>query len=215
MPISPDDLARLRPWAFHTTTPANFAAIRRWRRLRSVADLLKGTPHLHLLRSRRLATHRLTVDDVPIEIRDQQPLQRGHIQFQVNFTFEDLLAELNDRVFFWPGGAGGPGKRGRAHYRRYESLGPAVVRRCSIHDLLALNGIERAYVASSNSGAPRSNPRTGYAVRGPSTFRLLTDASFTPGRVQELSFRGHAQLPAATEWSEGFEGSWQPLWPAN
>lgn len=211
MTINPDRLTELRPWAIHTTTPVNFAAIRIWRRLRSAADLLTGTHHEHVLQSRRLSTVRVTVAGVPVEIRDQVPLQRGHIRFEQDFTFEVLLAELNNRVFFWLGSETGLRERGQAHFNRCKANGPLVVLRCSLRELLSINGGERAYVAASNSGAPRSHPTAGYALRGRSTFRLFSDAPFTAGQVQELSFRQQAKLPSATEWSTNLAGPWQRI----
>jgi hypothetical protein len=206
-------LARIRPWAYHTTTPVNFEAIKHWRKLRSARQLLTGTPHAHLLDKRRLETERVIIEGVPVEIRDQRPLQKGHIEFEPDFSFEVLLSELNDRVFFWPGGADGLRERGRAYLRRYASQGKTVVLRCLLRELLGLNEDRRSYVSACNSGAPRSNPKSGYAARGWSTFQLLNDASFKPVVVQEISFRSEALLPANTEWARSFDRKWRPLWP--
>lgn len=152
------------------------------------------------------------MDGVLVEIRDQLPLQHGHIQFEPNFTFEDLLAELNAREFFWLGTQRGPRGPGEAHFRRYQANGWQVAMRCSLLELLAMNGVDRAYVAASNSGAPRSNSKSGYAIRGPSTFRLLDEAPFTTGMVKELSFRQSVPLPESTEWSSSLDGPWQRIW---
>jgi hypothetical protein len=211
--ITPTKFVALRPYAFHTTTSVNFTAIRHWRRLRSAQDLLSGTTHGQLLRERRVATQVLVVEGIRVEIRDQRPLHQGHIVFEPGFSFHDLLAELNSRVFLWPGTATGPIDRGAAHFQRYVAEGKVVVLRCSMNELLAINGEKHLYVASCNSGAPRRNPVTGPSLRGWSTFQLLAEASFPPGAVKELSFRLSAALPATTEWAESFEGPWQPVWP--
>ena len=211
--ISLARLAALRPYAYHTTTGINFSAIRHWRRLRSARDLLLGTPYEYLLADRRTKTQSVIIEGVRVQIRDQRPLQKGHIRFEPDFTFADLLAELNSRVFFWPGTANRPFESGVAHFRRYAAIGDAVVLRCSLNELLAFEGEERLYVATCNSGAPRSNPRTGPSVRGPSTYRRLADEESSVSAIKELSFRASVALPDSTEWAPSFKGPWVPVWP--
>lgn len=211
--ISGGRLVALRPYAFHTTTEVNFFAIRHWRRLRSALDLLRGTPYEYLLHERRVQTYSVVIENVPVEIRDQRPLHEGHIRFEPNFGFADLLAELNSRVFFWPGTANGPVDRA-AHFRRYADDGNPVVLRCSLRELLILDGEKDLYVATCNSGAPRSNPLTGPSVRGPSTYRLLAEADCAVGAVKELSFRTSVALPDSTEWAPSVKGPWNFVWPA-
>jgi len=157
----------------------------------------------------------VVVDGIAVEIRDQQPLQEGHIAFSPGYTFLDLLAELNERVFLWPGDASDLVDRGRAHYQRYAAAGAVYVLRCPTQSLLRANSATTLYVSRCNSGAPRSNPRVGYAPRGPDTFRLLWQATFGPGEIKELSCRGFAILPTDTQWrlSTDPEAQWHPMWP--
>jgi hypothetical protein len=212
--MSPTGLTQLRPYAFHITTPVNFAAIRHWRRLRSAYDLLTGTAYEHLLRERRTRIESVIVEKVPVEIRDQRPLRQGHLAFEPGFAFADLLMELNSRVFLWPGTATGPIDRGTTHFKRYAAEGGVVVLRCLLDEFITINGEDNVYVATCNSGAPRRNPLTGPSVRGPSTFTRLVEAKFRRADVKELSSRSSAALPASTEWAESFRGPWQRVWPA-
>jgi hypothetical protein len=214
VPIAAEELVELRPWAYHSTTPTNFAAIRIWHRLRSAADLLEGTEHEHLLVERRTETAQVTIDGVRIEIRDQKPLHAGHIVFDPGFTFGEFLAELNDRTFMWAGTAKGPVDRGDSHYARYAASGKVMTIRCRLNRLMELNQNEALYVTKCNSGAPRSHPRKGLAERGPSTFCLLNEAEFGAKDVKEMSYRRITLLPDDTEWTDrlGPAAQWQLLW---
>lgn len=208
------DLVQLRPWAYHVTTPTNFQAIREWRRLRSARSLLADTKFADLLSGRRITTQAVVVENVAVEIRDQLPLMKGHIAFESGFTFERFLEEINTRVFLWPGNEHCPIEIGRHHFGRYSRLGPVVVLRCRLESLIAANASAMLYVARCNSGAPRSNPRAGKALRGRSTYVVPADAAFSAGEVKELSYRDWATLPTETEWSQCLESEdgWARVW---
>ena len=167
-----------------------------------------------MLRGRRTTTRTVAVDGVQVEIRDQCPLKEGHIKFEEGYSFMQLLDELNRRVFLWPGTEDGPIKSGLNHFARYSEAGLVVVIRCRLQSLAESNADAKLYVTNCNSGGPRSNPRTGRAVRGHSTFLQLPEVDYPLSEVKELSYEHSAALPADAEWTDKLGGveSWQCLW---
>ncbi len=212
MAIRSSRLASLRPFAFHVTAPSNLGAIEGIGEIRSASALLAGTAQADALSGPRLGTLTVTVENFRVEVRDQLPLRSGHIRYEGGYSFADVLDDLNSRVFFWPGAEARPIDYGLSHYHHYSSMGAALVLRCALQDLLAANPSRELQVCRSNSGAPRHNPRSGYAPRGPETFVSLANAPFSAGAVKELSFLGCAILPRTTEVANSLSGSWRRLW---
>jgi hypothetical protein len=208
--FSLEQLADLRPFAYHTSGQENFEAIRRHRRLRSARSILEGTEHEHLLVERRKHSVALEVRGESVLIRDNRPLAVGSLDLQGGWSLSDWLGEINSRVFLWPGSENGPIQRGRAHFGRYASEGPVFVIKVPTPSLFAANQDRELWVTRCNSGSARhigGKP----VPRGPSTFQLPTEASFRASEVIELSYRIEASLPHDALWSTSLAGRWSTL----
>lgn len=206
MSLNLSRFAEGRPMAFHVTSASNVEAIRSWRRLRSTRDLLQGTGYDHRLDEPRRESRSVLVDAKRVVIRDQIPLRPGQMRLEGGWTLKDLLTDLNDRVFFWPGKRTGPCEYGKHHFRHYAEQEPVTVLRCPILSLSSANRGRPMFVCRYNSGAPRCNPAMGRSPRGPRTFLTLSDADFTASRVMEISFRACADLPSDTEIASDLAG---------
>lgn len=204
-------LAQLRPFAYHTTSLKNLKRIEDLGRLESVRSILKQSAHhSHLLLGRRIASTTIMIGQHLVDVQDQLPLRPGSIKFQDGWELQDLLDELNSRVFFWPGDEERARGRSESHYEKYAALGEVAVLRMPLESLLASNPTRRLYVSRCNSGSARSQQGKPVA-RGPQTFTFPETADFTRGKVIELSLRGEVTLPAITEWSSGLQGPWRRL----
>ena len=208
-----DDLARLRPFAYHSSGRENFSAIQRRGRLRSAKSILAGFGHEELLTTRRPLSVTLELDGETVVIRDNRPLAPGSLQLLAGWSLSDWLMELNSRVFLWPGNEEGPIGRGRSHFQRYESEGEVFTIRVPTISLVRANRERQLWVTRCNSGSARHHG--GKPVpRGPSTFQLPEEAEFRPSQVIELSYVAEATLPPDTEWSQAFSEPWNTLWDA-
>jgi len=194
----------LRPWAYHLTDRRNVEGIRHQGALFAASCLAKLPAEKAALKSRR-NSHLLTEAAV---IRDQRPLIRGHIEFAPGFEFEQLLAQLNSLVFFWPGSENGPVRGGCRHFNRYQSENPAVLR-VPTRALLSENK-QNALVCRYNSGSPRTVNRQ-KSPRGPETFLPVSDFAGNPSAVVELVLEMSARLPASAELGDFPSGPWVPL----
>lgn len=203
-------LVERRPFAFHSSCRENFDAIRRRGMLRSAAEILQGTRHEYLLRSLRKSSEAVEVGGETVVVRDNKPLRPGSVRLLDGWSLEDLLLELNSRVFLWPGTEAGPIRRGRAHFERYAAEGPVLTIRMPTASLLAANPERDLWVTRCNSGSARHH--SGKPVpRGRSTFQRPETAAFSPAEVIELTYVGRARLPRDAEWSESLEGPWRAL----
>src|SRR5688572_6196850 len=128
MTISTDDLVRLRPYLFHLTASSNIAAIGRARKLKSAACLLTEAGRKELIGVRRKLHLPVQVNGSQVQLRDQAPLHAGNMDLSKGWRFEDFVAHLDGRVFFWPGNRSGPIAYGRRHYERYASERPTILR---------------------------------------------------------------------------------------
>lgn len=202
------DLARfaaLRPWAYHMTAPANLGRIGRSRRLACAADLLAAGGRPELVRERRRAAVPVLIDGEAVVVEHQRPLHAGAIRYDAaGWDFGRYVEHLNRRVFFWPGRAAKLVPQGESHLQGLRAAGanPGLIR-VSMSELLTLNAERGPWVSRCNSGAPR-----GKAVRGAGTFVSAAACDFPPTRVAELTFEGHADLPAAEVWTGT---GWEPL----
>jgi hypothetical protein len=210
MGFSIERLSELRPFTFHTSGHENFNAIRRHGKLRSARTILQGTGHDHLLNERRKVSVSLDVNGETVVIRDNRPLRPGSIQLQGGWSLSDWLAELNSRVFLWPGKEEGPIRRGEDHFQRYASEGLVFAIRVPTHSLVTANSDRELWVTRCNSGSARhigGKP----VPRGPETFQYPHQAPFPPSQVIELSYRGEAKLPPDAQWSTSLSGPWKAL----
>ena len=210
MGFSIEQLIALRPFAYHTSGRENFESILERSSLRSTRAILEGTEHESLVRSFRKESFTLHIDGRRVVIRDNKPLRPGSLDLRGGWAFEDLLENLNSRVFLWPGTECGPIKRGVHHFERYASEGEVFVLRIPLHDLVSHNSRRRLYVTGCNSGSARHQQGKPVA-RGPETFQTPETADFRPSQVIELSYVDVADLPPSSEWSISLDGPWSSL----
>jgi hypothetical protein len=153
----------------------------------------------------------VTVDGERVLLRDQAPLHARNMRLTDGWSFEQFLRHLNDRVFFWPGGTGGPISYGVRHFDRYEREAPVVVR-VPFAELLAANPGITPELCRYNSGSPRWS-RGLAAPRGRDTFATPDVATFAPAQVVEVTFPGRVRLPRFTEVASHPSGPWTALLP--
>jgi hypothetical protein len=177
--------------------------------LESTEKLMQRAGQEKLLRERRKVHVKLNVEGETILVRDQAPLHRGNIGFEEGWTFEQFVAHLNRRVFFWPGREGGPLPYGVRHFLRYAAEGPVILRIPS-GLLLAANPHAAIQFSRCNSGSPRYNGGVA-AVRGMSTFVSAADAVFRAAQVVELTIANAAALPEDSQVGFDPAGPWTNL----
>lgn len=209
MPFTIDDFIRRRPFVFHLTARANVARIRESAALQPAALMLKESRNDGLLRTRRRTSLQPKLDGKVVHIRDQRPLHAGNIDFQGGWTIEDLVGELNERVFFWPGSAGWVVSYAHRHYGRYANERPVILR-AELAQILALNGVSAPHFCKYNSGSPRwTNGKA--SPRGPNTFVKCDETTFPVTGVVEVTFRSIVHLPASVEITDSYDGKWRRL----
>jgi hypothetical protein len=142
-----------------------------------------------------------------LDLRDQAPLYRGKTRLEGGWTFEKLIAELNERVFFWPGWEDGAISYGVRHFERYRQDKPAILR-VRTEDLFDANKKLTPHFCKYNSGSPRTTKGLG-SPRGPSTFIDCSQAPFPPANVVEVTYRGSIALPDLIELSDSPDGPWK------
>lgn len=209
MPFTIGEFIRTRPYVFHLTARANQARIQRTRILHPASHLLAASGQMGLVSVRRRNFVELPINGEVVRIRDQAPLHEGNIAFEGGWVMTDVIQELNERVFFWPG------RRDRAipyahrHFARYSDERPVVLR-APLKAILESNTDHEPAFCRFNSGSPRcSSGRK--SPRGPSTFVDCSDADFRRGQVVEVTFRGTVVLPRRTEWADSYDATWQDL----
>jgi hypothetical protein len=202
-----DDYELLRPYVYHTSPSRNAARILALRRIDPTAALLEVGGRTDLLRSKRDKDVTLTIDGYAVLIRDQMPLIPANINFEAGWALPDLVEYVNRRVFFWPGGLGGPIGYGAKHFGRYAAERPVVLR-VRLRSLLAANPGAKPEYSRYNSGAARQNQ--GKRIpRGPNTFVAAGRFAGTAGQVKEVAFAAHVLLPSDTESAPGLSGPWR------
>ena len=204
-----DKFKKARPFLFHLTARANIARIRRSRRLQSTSELLQEAGRQEHSTQRRASHLRLSIGEDEAWLRDQTPLHARNIAFEEGWDLPRLVALLNARVFFWPGGASGPIESGRRHFEHYQSAGEDVmILRVPTSSLLDANAGNEPQLCRYNSGAPGG--RGGPWPRGAATFQPASTCAFTPGEVKEVTFLNSVLLPQDTEMSPDGE-TWSRL----
>ena len=185
------DFAATRPRVYHLTARSNMDRIRAAGSLIPAAEHFRAAGREDLVRSRRAQAVALTPG---VSIRDQAPLYEGNCGLADGFTFADLIALLNEHVFFWPGTAEGPIRPGRNHIGRYAGSEDVVVLSLPTLALLQANAAVPARCCRYNSGSPRCN-RGRRSPRHAGLFVPMSEWEGTPGDVVELVFRGRVVLP--------------------
>lgn len=195
MPLDPTSFTALRPYLYHLAAAANLPLIRQTRRLEPASVLLDRAGRPEIGRERRAGDVPVTMPDGrTVVIRNQTPFSAGSVHLEGGWTVERLLAEINRRVFFWPGDGAGPISYGRNHFAAY--AGEAVVILVVPTATLDLSAAE---FTDCNSGSPRCNSQSPHpgrkALRGPRTFLPADAFEGTPGDVVEVVFPGGVDLP--------------------
>lgn len=209
MPFTIEQFASVRPYVYHLTARQNLYRLRRTARLESATRLLTAAGNEGMLSQKRRQTVEVAVNGETIFVRDQAPLHAGNIRFEGGWDMQDLLSDLNSRVFFWPGSAQGPISYGLRHFQRYELEQPILLRVGFLSLIEANNGSQPMF-CRFNSGSPRCSKGVG-SSRGPNTFTAAHGADFTPGKVVEVTYLNEALLPADAQIADLPNGPWTPL----
>jgi hypothetical protein len=201
--------ARLRPYLYHLTSFENLARLQRTKTLYSARALAEQANRFDVLEARRPTHEAIVIDGEMVFIRDQRPLHKGNMRLMGQWSFEQFLSSLNDRVFFWPGDETRPISYGRRHFERYEQEDSAILR-LRFASLVEANPNALPLFSKCNSGSPRWS-RGVAGDRGPHTFVKASEASFGPANVVEVTFLRSVVLPETTEWASTIAGPWSTL----
>ena len=209
MAFTHDDLAELRPYLFHLTSRQNLARIRQRRVLESASRIATSAGRSDLLDVRRRTHVTVHSDGEIVVLRDQRPLHKGNMRLDASWSFGRFVRHLNDRVFFWPGGPGGPNSYGLRHFERYKDEAPAILR-LPFTATIDANRDNRPLFCRYNSGSPRWS-RGIPSPRGASTFVAASDAAFGPAQVVEVTIPDLVLLPDGVMIADHPHGPWEPL----
>lgn len=207
MPFTLSRFARTRPLLYHLTSRRNFERLLGCRIMYSTAGLLRASNDGQWLGRKRGETVTTTVDGKLIDLRDQKPLYAGKTRLENGWTFEHLIRQLNERVYFWPGVEEGPVSSGQRHYERYASEKPVIIR-LKTDDLFAANPSATPLFCKYNSGSPRTTQGTG-SPRGSDTFVECNCAVYTASSVVEVTFLNSVTLPSHIWSSSSPRGPWK------
>lgn len=207
MPFELSSFLRLRPYLFHLTDARNLPGIFKDMNLRSAASIASVGGAGSTLDSKRKTSFQVMVDGNAMSIRDQKPLHERNMLLAPGWTFDDVLQDLNRRVFFWPGKEIGPIKYGKNHFERYAEELPVVLR-VRTEDLFSLNSQRTPEFCKYNSGSPRFSGGRG-SPRGPDTFQVHHKFEWSRSEVVEVTFVDQVDLP---EFEVGVlrDGKWAP-----
>jgi len=209
MSFTIDAYSKTRPFLYHLAFRHNLKRIRNTKRLESAASLLVAAARQSDLRNQRRTTLPITVGESRVLLRDQAPLHEGNIGFTGEWTFEDLLEDLNSRVFFWPGSQRGPNEYGVRHFEHYAAEHPVMIR-VPFDSLRDRNPDRIPLFTKYNTGSPRySGGRP--SPRGPDTFLPAEQCTFPPSKVVEVTFLESVMLPNDSQFSNHPSGPWASL----
>jgi hypothetical protein len=194
------------PYLYHLTSKDNLYFVKAECKLYSTVALAgkSGIQNANdFLQTRRDGHATLSVNGIYISIRDQQPITRALDRCLTdNWTREQFIYFLNQRVFTWPNL-----KRLNIHFSRYESEKPVILK-LSTEEVLKLN--PNPLVTNLNSGATRCIPKyRGAPPRGKDTFQLIPDYLGTPSSVAEVTFMNECLLPKKMEIGFHPDGPWE------
>lgn len=193
MVFDAESFARTRPYLYHLTASANLPAIRARGKLCSAMQLCEEAGERSALsgKRKRCVELRLRSGEHAV-LRDQAPLHAGNVSLEGGWTFEDVLLDLNSRVFFCPGKECWLTRYARAHFDTYEGT-DAVVLRMPTAAILAN---AEAEFSRFNSGAPRTSGGR-KSPRGPATFQARPN--WPPSETVEVTLRCEIDLPATVD----------------
>jgi hypothetical protein len=207
VPFHIDRFVQLRPFLYHLTNATNVTRVLRVGRLESAARIFRTGKRPHMAIVRRPKSVLVSLGGDTVVVRDQAPLHPGHTALQPGWRFEDLVAYLNNRVFFWPGTEAGPIPSGLRYYERYASEKPAIVR-VATAAIISANPARTPEFCRYNSGSPRSSN----GVRSPRTAKTFVEgreAAFGAAQVVEVTFCDQAVLPQEVEVGSSPRGPWR------
>lgn len=196
MPLDIERFVRLRPVLYHLTATPNAARIRDTGLICPASALYRSAGMTPSIRTRRAKGQWIEFGGERVHIRDQAPLHRGNIMFSGGWKFEDLVAHLNDHVFFWPGTASGPIAYGLRHFQRYAGDDTAVLS-FDTRAVFAANLKPGPRFCKYNSGSPRCSKGRG-SPRGPDTFLDARAFPHNPSEVIEVTFPSIVSLDGCT-----------------
>ena len=149
MPFMLARFVELRPYLYHTTSLANLALILKGLQLKSAATLIQESGRFALLRERRRDAVSLPLHKGTVTLTSQQPLSDGHCDMKGDpEAFANLVQQLNEHVFFWPGterqmfGAGG------GHSKSATGPNSPVTMRFATAELFGANASEALFSAA-------------------------------------------------------------------
>jgi hypothetical protein len=200
----PEEFVALRPFLYHVLARENLAVLKATKTLWSTAALARRSGRTDILDACRRNSTGVRIPEGVVLVRDQKPLTMGNVEFESGWDAEDLLCDLNGRVFLWPGGHDGPIAYGRRHAESYESTDTLI--RIPTWDIFDQAPVFSKY----NSGSPRCNEGR-KSPRGPDTFLPAERCNYRPGKVVEVAFVDVLFLPESTEWRPGPGTDWRAL----
>ena len=205
--FDPKSFANLRPLVYHITHQNNVPRLRKLGIIQPASEILRLAKQEDLIRKKRNNELTIAVDTGLVTLNDQVPLNFTNVQLNPGWREEDVVAYVNEHVFFWPGDNDGP-KRMGARFGDHYSDKQRVALRVATEQLFRLN--EQPLFCPYNFGAPRK--QHGAAVlRGRDLFQSASRFTRTEGKVVELAFRSTVHLPRCTEVSTP-SGVWTSLW---
>jgi hypothetical protein len=173
------------------------------------ALLMERAGRGELVRSRRREHQRITVENIVILVRDQAPLHRGNLELLGGYAYEDLIENINRRIFFWPGTAAGPISYGVRHFERYREEAPVILR-INLESLIRVNPDAEPKFCKYNSGSPRcSNGEK--SPRGPNTFVAAATFPGNPSSVVEVTFETSLIVPTDAKVGDHPNGPWREV----
>jgi hypothetical protein len=190
---------------YHSTAPENLTSIKQTFTLYSAAALAPDRTCIV-----RAANLPVRFGRHLVSIRDQCALRKHQVRLVGGWLWEDLISEINRRVFFWPGSQNGPNQYGRNFTEAYRKRGHHTITiRVGFRALMEANPRNAPYFCKFNSGAPRMSAGK-RSPRGPATFLLHRDWCDPPSGVAEVSFLGKVVLPSSAEVQDT-DGRWGPI----
>ncbi len=195
------------PYLYHLTSSDNLDSVLSDRKLYSTVELFEMSSIKSsgdsFLRTRRDNHVALDINGLKVYVRDQQPITRALDRCLTdNWTREDFIHFLNQRVFTWPNL-----KRLNIHFGRYASEKPVILRLPTL-DVIKLN--PAPLITNLNSGATRCIPKyRGAPPRGKDTFKSIENYDGNPSSIAEVTFINECVLPDMIEIGIHPNGPWK------